>query len=290
MTRGGNGSWCSGMKSHGPSVWQDFRTHWPTTSTVRGDTWSRQRGKGQRMEDETPGQAREDSRKTRPQRRNTIGNRHHEPGVVCIMSYYNNRRSGTLYANASTVSMEDDMALELNRGHTALLLMDFENDIVHEEGAFKDFGFAQMVKDNDVLGKTAQPSCQRSQRRDPRDIRFCEIPARLPGAPGQRGSLAGTARSQRAGRGNVGRVDPRRRDPAGWRGSGNENGGVSAFMASDLEPITQEQAHRDAAAGRGCHQLSWSRARRERPATVATTWSSSGTVAPQLTRRRTTRH
>jgi nicotinamidase-related amidase len=34
--------------------------------------------------------------------------------------------------------------------------MDFENDIVHENGAFKDFGFAQMVKQNDVLGKTAR--------------------------------------------------------------------------------------------------------------------------------------
>ena len=45
------------------------------------------------------------------------------------------------------------MALELDKEHTALLVMDLENDIVHEEGAFKDFGFAQMVKDNDVLGK-----------------------------------------------------------------------------------------------------------------------------------------
>ena len=34
--------------------------------------------------------------------------------------------------------------------------MDFENDIVHLEGAFKDFGFAQMVADNNVLDKTAQ--------------------------------------------------------------------------------------------------------------------------------------
>jgi nicotinamidase-related amidase len=34
------------------------------------------------------------------------------------------------------------------------LTIDKENDIVHEEGAFKDFGFAQMVKQNDVLGKT----------------------------------------------------------------------------------------------------------------------------------------
>ena len=48
------------------------------------------------------------------------------------------------------------MALELDRQHTALLAMDFENDIVHPEGAFKDFGFAQMVADNNVLDKTAQ--------------------------------------------------------------------------------------------------------------------------------------
>ena len=45
------------------------------------------------------------------------------------------------------------MALELDKGQTALLVMDLENDLVHEDGAFKDFGFAQMVKDNDALGK-----------------------------------------------------------------------------------------------------------------------------------------
>lgn len=48
------------------------------------------------------------------------------------------------------------MALEIDKRHTALLAMDFENDIVHPEGAFKDFGFAQMVADNNVLDKTAQ--------------------------------------------------------------------------------------------------------------------------------------
>ena len=48
------------------------------------------------------------------------------------------------------------MALEIDRRHTALLAMDFENDIVHPEGAFKDFGFAQMVADNNVLEKAAQ--------------------------------------------------------------------------------------------------------------------------------------
>ncbi|HJN86370.1 MAG: isochorismatase family cysteine hydrolase [Dehalococcoidia bacterium] len=48
------------------------------------------------------------------------------------------------------------MTLSIDREHTALLAMDFENDIVHENGAFKDLGFAQMVKQNDVLGKTAR--------------------------------------------------------------------------------------------------------------------------------------
>ena len=48
------------------------------------------------------------------------------------------------------------MALEINRQHTALLAMDYENDIVHPDGAFKDFGFAKMVADNNVLDKAAQ--------------------------------------------------------------------------------------------------------------------------------------
>lgn len=48
------------------------------------------------------------------------------------------------------------MALSIDKGHTALLAMDFENDIVHENGAFKDFGFAAMAKQNDVLAKSAR--------------------------------------------------------------------------------------------------------------------------------------
>ena len=48
------------------------------------------------------------------------------------------------------------MALEINRQHTALLAMDYENDVVHPDGAFKDFGFAKMVADNNVLDKSAQ--------------------------------------------------------------------------------------------------------------------------------------
>ena len=48
------------------------------------------------------------------------------------------------------------MALSIDKGSTALLAMDFQNDIVHEDGAFKDFGFAAMVTQNDVLGKSSQ--------------------------------------------------------------------------------------------------------------------------------------
>ena len=48
------------------------------------------------------------------------------------------------------------MAITIDKGHTALLAMDLENDIVHEDGAFKDFGFAQMVRQNDVFAKTAR--------------------------------------------------------------------------------------------------------------------------------------
>ncbi len=48
------------------------------------------------------------------------------------------------------------MALSINKGNTALLAMDFQNDIVHEDGAFKDFGFAAMVKQDDVLTKSAR--------------------------------------------------------------------------------------------------------------------------------------
>ena len=47
------------------------------------------------------------------------------------------------------------MTITIDKDHAALLVMDFQNDLVHEDGAFKDFGFAQMVKQNDVFDKTA---------------------------------------------------------------------------------------------------------------------------------------
>jgi len=48
------------------------------------------------------------------------------------------------------------MAITIDKEHAALLAMDLENDVVHEDGAFKDFGFAQMVRQNDVFAKTAR--------------------------------------------------------------------------------------------------------------------------------------
>ena len=48
------------------------------------------------------------------------------------------------------------MALSIDKGRTALLAMDFQNDIVHKNGALKDFGFAAMVQQNDVLARTGQ--------------------------------------------------------------------------------------------------------------------------------------
>ena len=48
------------------------------------------------------------------------------------------------------------MTLSIDKAHSALLAMDFQNDIVHADGAFKDFGFAAMVEQNDVLAKSTQ--------------------------------------------------------------------------------------------------------------------------------------
>ena len=48
------------------------------------------------------------------------------------------------------------MAITIDKEHSALLVMDFANDVVHEDGAFKGAGFPQMVAQNDVFGKTAR--------------------------------------------------------------------------------------------------------------------------------------
>jgi nicotinamidase-related amidase len=49
---------------------------------------------------------------------------------------------------------ENVMALTIDKARTALLAMDFQNDIVDENGAFKDMGFAQAAKEAGVLEKT----------------------------------------------------------------------------------------------------------------------------------------
>ncbi len=48
------------------------------------------------------------------------------------------------------------MAITIDKPHTALFAMGFENDIINENGAFKDIGFAQMEKQSDVLVKTGR--------------------------------------------------------------------------------------------------------------------------------------
>ncbi len=48
------------------------------------------------------------------------------------------------------------MAITIDKEHTALLAIDFNNDLVHEDGALKEFGIAQMVKQNGVLDKIAR--------------------------------------------------------------------------------------------------------------------------------------
>ena len=48
------------------------------------------------------------------------------------------------------------MTLSIDKQHTALLSLHLQNDIVDGNGAFKDFSFARMVAEHDVLNKTAR--------------------------------------------------------------------------------------------------------------------------------------
>ena len=132
------------------------------------------------------------------------------------------------------------MALELNSGHTALLAMDFENDIVHEEGAFKDFGFAQMVKDNDVLGKTA--TLLTAARNAGVLVVYVSVKFRpgYPERPANAGLWQGLHGANALVEGTWGAsihdaVSPQDGEPVVTKR------GVSAFMASDLEPILKNQ-------------------------------------------------
>ena len=132
------------------------------------------------------------------------------------------------------------MALTIDRHHTALLAMDFENDIVHEDGAFKDFGFAQMVKDNDVLSKTAQ--LLTAARNVSLPVIYVSVKFRpgYPERPANAGLWEGLHGANALIEGTWGAsihsaVTPQEGEPVVTKR------GVSAFMASDLEPILKNK-------------------------------------------------
>lgn len=132
------------------------------------------------------------------------------------------------------------MALELNTHHTALLVMDFENDIVHPEGAFKDFGFAQMVQDNGVLDKTAQLLA--AARDSGTLVLYVSVkfrpgyPERPANAPLWQGLHAANALVEGSwGAAIHDAVAPQEGEAVVTKR------GVSAFTASDLEPILKHK-------------------------------------------------
>ncbi len=128
------------------------------------------------------------------------------------------------------------MALSIDKEHTALLAMDFENDIVHEDGAFKDFGFAAMVKQNDVLAKSAR--LLDAARRSGVKVIYVVIRYR-PGYPersGNAGLFQATAQANAIVEGTWGAeihesVTPQDGEPVVTRR------GVSAFYGSDLAAL-----------------------------------------------------
>ncbi len=128
------------------------------------------------------------------------------------------------------------MALAIDKGHTALLAMDFENDIVHENGAFKDFGFAAMVKQNDVLAKSAR--LLDAARRSGVKVIYVIIKYRpgYPERPANAGLFAATAQANAIVEGTWGAeihesVTPQDGEPVVTRR------GVSAFYGSDLAAL-----------------------------------------------------
>ncbi len=128
------------------------------------------------------------------------------------------------------------MALAIDKGHTALLAMDFENDIVHENGAFKDFGFAAMVKQNDVLAKSAR--LLDAARRSGVKVIYTIIKYRpgYPERPANSGLFEGTIQANAIVEGTWGAeihesVTPQDGEPVVTRR------GVSAFYGSDLAAL-----------------------------------------------------
>ena len=128
------------------------------------------------------------------------------------------------------------MALEISKAHTALLVMDFENDIVHSEGAFKDFGFAQMVADNNVLDKTSQ--LLTAARSSGVTVIYVSVKFRegYPERPANSGLWQGLHGANALVEGTWGsqihdQLTPEKGEPIVTKR------GVSAFAASDIEQI-----------------------------------------------------
>ena len=128
------------------------------------------------------------------------------------------------------------MVLEISKAHTALLVMDFENDIVHPEGAFKDFGFAQMVADNNVLDKTSQLLA--AARSSGVTVIYVSVKFRegYPERPANSGLWQGLHGANALVEGTWGsqihdQLTPEKGEPIVTKR------GVSAFAASDIEQI-----------------------------------------------------
>jgi nicotinamidase-related amidase len=132
------------------------------------------------------------------------------------------------------------MALTIDKQHTALLAMDFENDIVHPEGAFKDFGFAKMVADNGVLGKAGRLLAAARQASVPVIYVSVKFRPGYPDRPANAGLWQGLHAATALVEGTWGAtvheaLTPQADEPVVTKR------GVSAFMASDLEQILKNK-------------------------------------------------
>ena len=130
------------------------------------------------------------------------------------------------------------MGLEIDKGQTALLVMDLENDLVHEDGAFKDFGFAKMVNDNDVLGKVN--TLLAAARRAPVKVIHISVKFRPghPEASRSAGLFQAVVSANALVEGTWGAtiheaVSPKEGEPVVTKRA------VSAFAGSDLEKLLQ---------------------------------------------------
>ena len=114
------------------------------------------------------------------------------------------------------------MALSIDKGHTALLVMDFQNDIVHENGAFKDFGFPAMVKQNDVLAKSAR--LLDAARRSGVKVIYVSVKFRpgYPERPANGGLWAALIQANAVTGGYMGCGDTRSRGPPRRRAGGDQ--------------------------------------------------------------------